>query len=576
MQQRPTVTKPRATGARPWLVAVLAVASLAVMFGPSLADHARQSQARFNDDCCQHLTAFLRPISHPVRDYTEMYWQACLPVGARLVYRLGAAAVPLHMLSRYAPYVLLLAALFGASMTAHRFAGMAGAWAVAALMLSADTFLSRMVGWTPRAYAFPLLAWVAFSAVSGNVWLLAALVCLSAALYPAVAVCAGLALAVILALPSDDRGCAAAWSLRRRALVLSCTAATAAAIALPTLLAVRGYGPPVSRRNLAQLPEAQAGGRLVASDRSDFGLSLFRAVQSTAPLAVHGKGRPWSGKARAWAADGKHTAVLAVLLVAAATLGAAYRIVRCAAARRLLALTLAVMVAYLLARAMSPRFFLPQRHLVYAAPLLSLLWSVAGISALPRAVTALYHVRERSSTPIAAALTLAMAVACLLVTGGRVYARSGLTASLERGRPLFDFLATLPGDAFIAGWPNWMAAVPYASKRAVLVSYETHLPYHTAYTLEMRRRMRLLIDAYFADDVAPIERLRDDMGVTHLVVHNQHLAGRPPTYFNPFIGWTREAWEAGRTHGFEVSRQRPHAEVFAEGDLFVLELESCR
>jgi hypothetical protein len=49
----------------------------------------------------------------------------------------------------------------------------------------------------------------------------------------------------------------------------------------------------------------------------------------------------------------------------------------------------------------------------------------------------------------------------------------------------------------------------------------------------MRRRMTALIDAYFASTSAPLLRLRDEFGVTHLVV-DRRLYYRPPRYFQPF------------------------------------------
>jgi hypothetical protein len=88
----------------------------------------------------------------------------------------------------------------------------------------------------------------------------------------------------------------------------------------------------------------------------------------------------------------------------------------------------------------------------------------------------------------------------------------------------------------------------------------------------MRRRTRAPIAALFAPDSGPLRRLRDEWGVTHLVLDLGYYGPRPPTYFEPFRGEIPAAIAAGRAHGFEVLRQLPHLMVFRDGPLVVLEL----
>jgi hypothetical protein len=84
--------------------------------------------------------------------------------------------------------------------------------------------------------------------------------------------------------------------------------------------------------------------------------------------------------------------------------------------------------------------------------------------------------------------------------------------------------------------------------------------------------MRGLIDAVFAIDAAPLLRLRDDWGVTHLIIDQRYYGPSPPTYFKPFDAWIEAAVERGRITGFEIPRQIEAATVFSQGSLAVLDL----
>jgi len=88
--------------------------------------------------------------------------------------------------------------------------------------------------------------------------------------------------------------------------------------------------------------------------------------------------------------------------------------------------------------------------------------------------------------------------------------------------------------------------------------------------------MRLLIDAYFARSAEALVKLRDEMGVTHLVVDRGYLEGAPSLYFFPFIGWVRRARFPDPPGVFETIRQKKNAGIFETGTHFVLDLSRIR
>lgn len=551
-------------GKAAWAAVGLGVA--AAVWGPALAAHERATRARFADDACQHVAPFVRAAEAEAaspRGYVDAYWKACLPAGYKALYAAAWKWGSPRGLSHGLPYVLL--ALFALALAAGggTFGGAPAAWGCAWVALGSEAFFSRMVGGLPRAFAFPLVAAMAAFAVRGRIgWLVASLVA-AFAFYPAVGVAGLLGLGFILLLPGENRGQAAGWSLGKRAGVLAATGGACFLLALPNFLGLRPYGEGLAPRDYAQYAEAAPGGRLSGADRADFALSPAQCVRIYAPAAFANAHSPWRkalGLVRVrnvrngflWLALGLVAAMLPRLLR------------RSAAARRLAAWTAATACAYGFSRAATPLLFMPERHVAYAVPVLAVLWVAAAAAALPGCFR-----KTADSVHVGGYAALGALGAGILLLGGTPRPEQG-TVKLHAA-PLYDYLGTLPADAFIAGWPNWMSPVPYVAGRSVLLSYETHLPYHRGYADEMRRRMRDLTAAYFATNAAPLAALRERYGTTHLVVEAAHLERQPPRHFAPFDGETRQAFAAGQAGGFETLRRRATA-AYDDGARFVLDL----
>jgi hypothetical protein len=170
-------------------------------------------------------------------------------------------------------------------------------------------------------------------------------------------------------------------------------------------------------------------------------------------------------------------------------------------------------------------------------------------------------------------LTGAYVATLLFLLGGNVPSRIGGSIDLRKQEKLFDYIAGLPSDALVAGWPKGtMDRIPYAARRRGLVTMETHQAFHDAYLLEMRRRMRALIDAYFATSVEPIVALRDQFGVTHLVVERTHFGPKPPSYFRPFDRWIAVRRAEARGKEFELPKRIKESRVFSHRQTVLLDL----
>jgi hypothetical protein len=203
---------------------------------------------------------------------------------------------------------------------------------------------------------------------------------------------------------------------------------------------------------------------------------------------------------------------------------------RCAA-RRLLLLLVVAMIGHRLALVFAPYFFLPQRYLIYTMPLiLAVGFPVAGM-------TIADSFKFSQGKPIvSSSLGVALTILVLLLIGGRGTGKEPLNVRIpDSQRPIYTFLSSLPDDALIAGWPGGVIEnTPYLAARRTFLTRETHQAFHKVYVEEMRRRMSLLIDAYFGVDLTPLLRLRDEFGITHMIVKRNHYRGDKPTYFKPF------------------------------------------
>jgi hypothetical protein len=419
----------------------------------------------------------------------------------------------------------------------------------------------------PRVFAFPCIAAAAAALVFGQTLWLAAIVVISAALYPPIAVVTGLALGFeTLALPARHRGETQEWSLNRRLLLVAVTALGAALVAAPGLTA-KGYGPRVTLHDVAAYPEAGPGGRYGRGNRAPYD-NFLTQVRRAPRGTLQGMGRPWSPRLRALGKPWASRLDLAILAVIALGLGSLAA--RNSAARRLLILGVAAATAHAAALLLAPYLYHPGRYVLYPVPILIVIGVPVAAGALP---TLFRRLAALSWLPPLA--TLAMTAACLVLFGGRIGERTGLNIDHRQDSQVFEFLGRLPDTTLIAGWPGHREIVdstPYLARRRAFLTYETYQAFHRGYLDEMRRRMRALIDAVFAIDPIPLVHLRDDWGVTHLIVDRRYYGPSPPTYFKPFNAWIRAAVERGRDAGFEIPRQMEAATVFSDGTLAVLDL----
>jgi hypothetical protein len=536
---------------------------------------------RLNGDAQQQIFPFFRYLEPNAfgADYITDYYLSSYPLGYRALYAVPAwLGIDPTRVSRALPHVLWMCTVLGVGAVAHRLGGKLGAFCAMALALGSNVYLGRIQGGLPRSFGFPIMALALVGLAYARVGWCVLSVLLGALFYPVAGVISGFSLAALLLLPERTGWSVSGWPWRRRLLTLGATALLSVLLLLPSLFGTRRFGEAVRPRDVPEYPEAGYAGRYSAESRAPFP-GFLPSVPGAVDQALVGATDPWSPSARHWLLGKAKQARLSPnyrrstwALLALVVAGGLGLLLREAAARRVALLGVAAGIGYTLAGLVLPFAYLPERYVAYAVPLL-------GTIAVATCVAGLFNASfgEGRRRWIRRAIIGAYVAGVLSLFAGRVTANAGLTVDFRRSRPLLDFIAQLPLDTVVAGWPKGlMNAVPYAGRRPALLTHECHQAFHKGYVEEMRRRMGGLIDAYFATSPEPILRLREEFGVTHLLIERSHFGRRPPGYFRPFGAQINARREEARGKKYELPKQIRSAGVFSLGDYVLLDLSKIQ
>ncbi len=551
---------------------VLLASTLLAAFGPGLAEHVRFAADpwHFNDDTRQQTWEFLRYRDPALfrHDYIADYYEAAFPRGYWLLYRATAPVLDPRALAKLLPYAELAVVTSALMATSATLGGAAAAWGTGALCLSSDVYLDRMSGGLPRSFAFPLVALMALALVRGRPrWLCAIAAVAAAFYYPAAYVVTFVTGVYLLLMPAAWRGAARDWPLSRRAAWLVGVVASVALLILPAAIAIRPFGPLLGYDDVAAYPEAGPAGRLDVTNLPAAG-TLRDKIGQCVGRSLFSAGPPWHARLRQGAQQPVARGIILVVLGLIIALGTAQLLASTAGAARLLLLPLAGLTLYGAALVLWPFAYIPTRYLSYTIP-------VTVHVLLPTAAVALVAGRSptRRRTTGAAAFAVALIACVVIVVGAKGPGHQGITVSVpETERPLHAFLAELPPDVLIAGWPaDTIDNVPYVASRRILAGFETHMAFHKAVVEEMRRRVEALIDAYFSSQAEPLRRLQRDFGVTHLLLDRAHFGGVRPRYFAPFDVLVER--KAAALVGTPWALRWPDAIVFETGTFAVVALD---
>jgi hypothetical protein len=338
------------------------------------------------------------------------------------------------------------------------------------------------------------------------------------------------------------------------------------------------YGRRLVAADIANYPEAGADGNYRPYDQLPYPLFGQESLSYyLGPLYSHGDAiAPWLNLHKnldpvtliaALAAAG-----LAVLVVVSAGLNRALQNDQRGAGIRVLGFFVVCVLLHVIAWLAAPYLYIPTRYLMFSLPFIATLifpWSLyLLVGRIGRFKTA---PRLRDCT------FLAIMGVYLIAFGGRgnVEFEKGLMVA-QSSQPLFAVIAALPKNSLVAGWPyGEIKNIEYATRRNAFLTAQLHQVLHVEFVETMRQRMDAVFEAYFSVDAAPLRRLRDQFGVTHLLVEAHHFNDpkRPPEYFSPWRSRIGPRLEAVRDKAYLMSQPlHQRAAVFNRNGLVLLDL----
>jgi len=452
-------------------------------------------------------------------------------------------------------------------------------FAVMAFTITAWIFVGLgFIGGAPRMYGYPLMAVVLYALVRDHPRALGLTAVLGALLYPIISVFAGFCLVGWLFLPLYAKdGIVSSWSLRQRLATLVLVGALSVTALVPLFRGSEAYGRRIVAADVVNYPESGADGNYRAYDQLPyqvFGkewLSFYLG-----PLYSHGDPiisalnihHNTAGENSLYVLIGTGIIFMLVIFAGIRLLlkdisGMGYRLIGFFAV---------AIVLHVLAWMGAPYFYIPTRYFMFSLPFLITL-------VLPWSVYLLVHrtFEQTFSHRLRNTAFLSFVALYLAAFGGRGNVDFASATTVEKPlRPLFDKIATLPKDALIAGWPYGIIQnVEYISRRNVFLAADLHQTLHLNFTRVLRERMNAVFDAYLGTDAAPLNRLRREFGVTHILVDSRHFTDpkHAPEYFAPWRDAIKPRLDQIKNRAYLMRRSlHEEAALFNQNGLILLDL----
>ncbi|MGZ8529621.1 MAG: hypothetical protein ACXW6J_03180 [Candidatus Binatia bacterium] len=568
-----------------WGKLVLVLLSLGFLFGPGIQHHWKIARDPYfvPFDAVQYLPAFFKfDANDPVpTTYIKEYflnaicpplYKASLALGARF-----ADVRDVQLVLMYAAYGLFIAVM---GRIGWLLGGAALSFAVMALTISAWIFIGLgFIGGAPRMYGYPLIAITLYALVRDRPRLLGLMAILGALLYPIVASIAGVCLSGWLILPHyAKQSIVSRWSPQRRLATLAAVGLLTVSCLAPLLAGHGAYGRRLVAADTVNYPEAGADGNYRPYDQLPYPLFGQESLSYyLGPLYSHGDAiAPWVNLHKnldpVTLLAALAAAALAILVVVSAGLRRVLHSDQRGAGIRVLGFFIICVLLHVVAWLAAPYLYIPTRYLMFSLPFIVTLifpWSLyLLVGRIGKFQTAS---RLRDCT------FLAIIGVYLIAFGGRgnVEIEKGFMVA-KASQPLFAAIAALPKNSLVAGWPyGEIKNIEYAARRNAFLTAQLHQVLHLEFVETMRQRMDAVFEAYFSVDAAPLRRLRDQFGVTHLLVETHHFSDpkRPPEYFSPWRSRIGPRLAAVRDKAYLMNASlQQEAAVFNRNGLVLLDL----
>jgi hypothetical protein len=562
----------------------LVILSLAILYWPGIQNHwvTMQDPYFVPFDAVQYIPPFFKydlkdPI--PTTYVKEYYLNAVCPLLYKWLTILGARFIDARsfqlgmMYLAYAVFIAMMGrigwALGGATLS----------FSVVAITVTAWIFFGLgFLGEAPRMYSYPLASVILYSLIRDRPYTLAMATVLGGALYPVVAMIGGLCLASWLFLrPLSNHSIVANWNWSRRLITLSVTGFLTIATLMPLILDSSGYGRRVVEADIAMYPEVGPEGGFLSYDRLPYKLFGFEWT-SYFIGTMYSHGDPIVPQLNAHKNFDNTTFLfvlavtgLIIFIIVLRGIKLSLKEDHSGVGTRMMTFFIVCIALHVIAWLVSPYLFIPNRYLMFSLPFIITVlfpWSLYVI--LNRFPMLQLAPKLRN------AVFLGIVGVYLVAFGDRGNVNLYGFSVDEPSRPLVDAISVLPRGVLIAGWPiGLVQKVEYVTRRNVFLTLDIHQLFYLEFVKVMRERMDALFDAYLSTDAAPLYRLRQKFGVTHLIVDTRDFTDpkHAPEYFAPWEARIQPRLQKIKGKEYLLNRQlRQTAAVFDQNGLLLLDL----
>jgi hypothetical protein len=239
---------------------------------------------------------------------------------------------------------------------------------------------------------------------------------------------------------------------------------------------------------------------------------------------------------------------------------------------QLLLVAVAAFLAYLLARAVAFKLYLPYRTLQHSWPYLMyvgmplLLWCVAE------------RLWPRRRTMVAAAAAIGGVIVACTLWGHGVSDEPKTYQSYANGAPFYTKIRSLPDDAVFAGDFTHVAVIPLFGAHRVYVNKNLAHPFRQGFYAETERRILRMYRALYATELSEVVAFGREEGVRYLMFHTRTFAGPDKRLFMPPKRELDALFRANKKAGFALAKPPKEAVVWRSkaGDRFIIDIDELK
>jgi hypothetical protein len=487
----------------------------------------------FADDSRQQISPLLFNAQNLEKDYIMNYHKnVVLAPGIKFIYGLSKLNKNKKLISKIIPYIIFILFLISIYLCANLLHDNKLAFNSVIFSILSSTFITSMYGGLNRSFSYFFVALGLYFLLRSKLYYLGILTIVSSLFYPTAALISGTSLFFLVIFKYYTQS--EKFDKKNIILVLF-VLIICSIILLPSLQNGNHYGARISQENYNLYPEAGKGGRYGSHSTLPYltfpqqvfktNIGFLKNIKSIFPnISLANFSTFLIPRLFSW--------TLIFIIPIYVFLNVFFK--KNKLYINILIFLFSVTFLYHCALVFEPFLYFPQRFIHYTAPIIYVLlipiilrdilnYSLLLVNKWSLSLNALNNI------------TLMLSLFLGILLGREPNHFQGLL-SLEVGQDIYEHINKLPENIVVAGWPNEITDnVSYLCSRSSYITYETHQVFHEEYLLEMRRRFKLFLLAYFSNNINDIKNLRDNEGVTHLIINKNHFKfDSVPKYFIPF------------------------------------------